>query len=77
MKTKQRNSVQGSSDLPAKLSQPAQRALAVAGVQRLGQLTRFTEKQVSEWHGIGPNALAQLRDALRAKGWSFAPEKKN
>lgn len=77
MKTKQRNSVQGSSDLPAKLSQPAQRALAVAGVQRLGQLTRFTEQQVSEWHGIGPNALAQLRDALRANGWSFAPEKKN
>ena len=62
-------------DLPAKLSQPAQRALAGAGIQRLEQLTRFTEEQIKQLHGIGPNALAQLRSALAARGLSFAKGK--
>lgn len=74
--SKDSNSVQQQTDLPVKLSQPAQRALAAAGVQKVEQLTRFSEKQVSEWHGIGPNALAQLRDALHAKGLSFAGGKR-
>lgn len=58
------------SNLP-KISQPAQRALAAAGVQRLEQLTRFSEVEVGKWHGIGPNALEQLRQALVMKGLSF------
>jgi hypothetical protein len=62
------------SDLP-KLAAPAQRALAVAGVQRLEQLTHFSEVEVSQWHGIGPNALNQLRQALEARNLSFAREK--
>jgi len=62
------------SDLP-KLSQPALRALAAAGVHNLKQLTRFSEDEVKKWHGIGPNALAQLRQALHEKGLSFAEEK--
>jgi hypothetical protein len=60
-----------SSDLP-KLAQPAQRALAAAGIRRLDQLTRFDEEEIARLHGIGPNALAQLRRALKAKGLSFA-----
>ena len=65
---------QQKSDFP-KLAQPAQRALAGAGIQRLEQLTRFSEAEVRQWHGIGPNALEQLRSALAAKGLSFADEK--
>ena len=57
-------------DLP-KISAPAQRALAAAGVQTLKDLTRFREQEVGRWHGIGPNVLAKLRLALKDRGWSF------
>jgi len=63
------------SDLP-KLAQPAQRALAAAGIHRLEQLTKFSESEIKQLHGIGPNALVQLQRALAAKGLSFADEKK-
>ena len=58
------------SDLPA-LAAPAQRALAGAGIQNLQQLTKFSEAEIKQLHGIGPNALKQLRSALKAKGLSF------
>ena len=59
------------SDLPPKLSQPAQRALAGAGIQRLAQLAKHSEAEIKHLHGIGPNALEKLRSALVAKGLSF------
>lgn len=62
-------------DLPKKLAQPAQRALAAAGIRHLEQLTKFSEAEIKELHGIGPNALIQLRNALQAKGLSFAGDK--
>jgi len=61
-------------DLP-KLAAPAGRALAAAGVQRLKDLTKFSEAEVKNWHGIGPNALDQLRRALKENGLSFRIEK--
>lgn len=61
---------QSESDLP-KIAAPAQRALAAAGVQRLADLTRFQEEEVRKWHGIGPNALEKLRQALKEQGLSF------
>jgi hypothetical protein len=66
---------QQESDLPVKLAQPARRALAVLGIQRLDQLTKFSEAEIKQLHGIGPNALSQLRGALDAKGMSFADKK--
>jgi hypothetical protein len=75
MKIKQHT--QQESDLPDKLAQPAQRALAAAGIRRLKDLTRFSEDEVKQWHGIGPNALKQLRLALKAKSLSFAGNKHN
>ena len=60
------------SDLPAKLASPAQRALANAGILNLAQLSKFSESEIKELHGIGPNALITLRAALKAKGLSFA-----
>jgi hypothetical protein len=59
------------SDLP-KLAAPAQRALAGAGIQNLKDLTKFSESQIKALHGIGPNALKQLRRAMKAKRFSFA-----
>jgi hypothetical protein len=73
MTTKRKN--QEETDLPAELAQPAQRALAGAGIQNLKQLTRFSEAEIKRLHGIGPNALKQLRAALKAKGLSFANKK--
>jgi len=65
---------QTESDFP-KLSQPAHRALAQAGYSRLDQLTKVSEGEIAKLHGIGPNALKQLRAALSAKGLSFADKK--
>jgi hypothetical protein len=65
------------SDLPAKLGAPAERALANAGIKNLKQLTKFTEAQITQLHGVGPNAMGKLRQALADKGWSFANEKKS
>ncbi len=58
---------QQKSDLPDKLAQPARRALTAAGIQRLEQLTKLSEAEVKQLHGIGPNALKQLRQALAAQ----------
>ncbi|HZD56202.1 MAG TPA: SgcJ/EcaC family oxidoreductase [Anaerolineales bacterium] len=60
------------SDLPTGLARPAQRALAGAGLVRLEQLSRVSEDEVLELHGMGPKALDQLRRALAEKGLSFA-----
>jgi hypothetical protein len=47
----------------------------VLGIQRLDQLTDFREAEIKQLHGIGPNALSQLRSALDMKGMSFADKK--
>jgi hypothetical protein len=65
------------SDLPPKLAKPAQRALSGAGISRLADLSTFTEDELKALHGIGPNALDQLRTALADKGLSFAQDKKS
>ena len=66
---------QQESDLPMKLSAPARRALVGAGYVRLEQLTRVSETELKQLHGMGPKALGQLREALQARGLSFADEK--
>lgn len=58
-------------DLPEKLAKPAQRALASAGIDSLKMLTEYTEQEVAELHGIGQNALKQLKAALEDKGLNF------
>ena len=63
------------SDLPSELAAPAQRALVGAGYLRLEQLTKVSETELKQLHGIGPNAIATLRRALGAKGLSFADGK--
>ena len=63
-------------ELP-KTSAPAQRALEGAGITSLKQLTKVTEAELSQLHGMGPNALGKLREALKAKGLSFKAGKGN
>lgn len=64
---------QSENNLP-KLSQPAQRALAGAGIRRVEELTGYGESEIRQLHGIGPNALKMLHEALAARGLSFKKE---
>ena len=61
-------------DLP-KTSAPAQRALQSAGITSLKQLTNISEAELLQLHGMGPNALGKLREALKANGLSFREAK--
>ena len=63
------------SDLP-KLASPARRALAGAGITQLAQLTKMSEADLRQLHGIGPNAIRTLRLALQERGLSFLSEGK-
>lgn len=54
-----------------KIGAPATRALAAAGYTNLKQLTKVTEAELAQLHGMGPKALGILRDTLKAQGLSF------
>ncbi len=54
-----------------KISAPATRALEAAGYTNLKQLTKVTEAELAQLHGMGPKALGILREALKAEGLSF------
>lgn len=59
-------------DLPMKLSAPARRALAGAGIETLADLATHSEAEVLALHGMGPKAMTTLRQALAEAGLSFA-----
>jgi hypothetical protein len=54
--------------LPSKLAAPARRALVGAGYVRLEQLAEVSEAELAALHGMGPNAMRVLRDALAERG---------
>jgi hypothetical protein len=60
-------------NFPKGIAQPALRALCAAGWTTLDQLAAIREEQLLELHGMGPNAVRKLRDALRARGLDFRP----
>jgi DNA-directed RNA polymerase alpha subunit len=60
------------SDFPKELASPARRALAAAGYTQLTQLAQVSEEHLLNLHGIGPNAIRQLRRALAEKGLSLS-----
>ncbi|HEY6123585.1 MAG TPA: hypothetical protein VIV63_02960 [Steroidobacteraceae bacterium] len=55
----------------AELAAPARRALEGAGLTTLARLAKKSEAQVSNLHGMGPNAIAKLRASLTKAGLSF------
>ena len=61
---------QNNNDFP-KIGAPAMRALEAAGYSRLEQLTKITEAELAQLHGMGPKALGILRETLKEKGLSF------
>jgi hypothetical protein len=58
------------------LGAPAQRALLNAKIMTLAQAARHAPSELVKLHGMGPNAMTRLKLALRARGLSFAAEKK-
>lgn len=56
-----------------KIGAPATRALEAAGYTTLKQLTKVTEAELAQLHGMGPKALDILREAMKAEGLSFKP----
>lgn len=61
---------QPNSDLP-KLGAPAQRALAAAGITTLEQVSQMSEKALMQLHGVGPNAIKTLKEAMAQRGMEF------
>ncbi len=68
-------SAQKQSDLP-KIAAPAQRALQSAGINTLKQLTEISQEELLQLHGMGPNALGKLQEALKENGLSFRESNK-
>jgi hypothetical protein len=51
-----------------KVSAPAARALAAAGIETLEDVAAADRTELARLHGMGPKALAQLDEALAAAG---------
>ena len=57
-------------DLP-NIGAPAERALQREGIQRLEQLTRWSESELAALHGIGHKAVRVLQESLSNAGLQF------
>lgn len=55
----------------SKLSSPARKALIHEGIDTLGKLATYTEKEILKIHGIGRASLPTLRASLEEGGLSF------
>ncbi|NLP52905.1 RNA polymerase alpha subunit C-terminal domain-containing protein [Bacillus sp. RO1] len=53
------------------LAAPARRALENNDIMTLEQLSRYTEKEILQLHGMGPASIPKLKAALREVGFSF------
>ena len=53
------------------LAAPARRALENKGITTLQQLSKFSEKEILQLHGMGPGSIPKLRSSLETIGLSF------
>ena len=53
------------------MGRPARQALAANGIDRLEQLTEMSEADLLALHGVGPKAVALLRQTLAERGLAF------
>ncbi|REB07437.1 hypothetical protein DVB69_11460 [Sporosarcina sp. BI001-red] len=56
------------------LSAPARRALENNGIQSFKILATYTEKELLQFHGLGPASIPKLELALKEKGMGFKNE---
>lgn len=55
-----------------KLAKPAQRAIQNAGISSIEQLSKYSEKEVSELHGVGKSAMVIIKQTLEGNGLTFS-----
>ena len=53
------------------IAAPAKRALEHEGIDTLLKLSKFTEKEILQLHGMGPGTIPKLKKALTEKRLSF------
>jgi hypothetical protein len=58
-----------SSALPSAIGRPATNALAAVGVTCLEDLSKLSESELAELHGVGPKAVSVLKKALEENGF--------
>ncbi|HSN09000.1 MAG TPA: DUF1801 domain-containing protein [Hanamia sp.] len=63
-------------DFLDRLSAPARRALQGNGIKTIKHLSKLTETEVLQLHGIGKTAIPLLQKALKEKGLNFSKAKK-
>jgi len=66
-----KNPEQPKTEFPRSIGNPARSALEHAGYSKLKQLTKVSEAELGQLHGMGPKALGILRETLETRGWSF------
>lgn len=53
------------------ISAPARRALEREGISTLNDLSKYSEKELLQLHGMGPSAVVKLKMELRKQKLSF------
>jgi len=54
-----------------KLTRPAHRALAAAGIVTFADLAQWTRRDVADPHGVGPKSFVELDPAMKARGLDY------
>jgi methylated-DNA-protein-cysteine methyltransferase-like protein len=63
-------------DFYAGLAAPARRALTSKGIDTIAKLAGYTERELRQFHGIGPSSIPKLHRALRTAGLEFRPDER-
>ncbi len=53
------------------IAAPARRALERENIKTLADLSKWTERDILNLHGMGPGTIPKLKKALRENGFSF------
>lgn len=61
--------------MPKLIGRGPLRALARAGLTQVDQLAAMSRRELEALNGMTPKALARLREALAARGKTFADER--
>lgn len=58
----------------ADMASPVRGALEHKGIKTLKQLSKYTEKEILNMHGIGPSSMPLFKKKLKDAGLSFKTE---
>lgn len=54
-----------------RLAAPARRALEQEGINSLPKLSKYSEQELLQLHGMGPSSIPKLKQALKEEGLSL------